>query len=308
MPRKTLPPQISLITLSRDNPDELLKTVRSVYHQSLQPTTYVVVDSSSATHRDRMQRVAEAGGAQYVWIEPEGIYPAMVTSLDLVPQQSYVWWINSSDWLAGAGSVQHVSDHLKGKKGQHVSWLVGQLIHLKQDKISFHDSGFSGQHFVNRMRSGRIGFPHPSTVFWLPDLRQVSPFADNLKVASDYATALRFAKKFGSPEMSPVPLSVHTPTGFSANRPVQNVLEKARARWRGSSGPNKSLEPFRTITNAGQGFWNLITRNPGGQTFLPSQVFPLGANSHFCDAGADSVWPECCDVGLERPFGQPASF
>jgi hypothetical protein len=249
-----------------------------------------------------MQHIAEAGGAQYVWIEPEGIYPAMVTSLDLVPQQSYVWWINSSDWLAGANSVQHVSNHLEEKEGQHVSWLVGQLIRLKQDKISFHDSGFSGQHFVNRMSSGGIGFPHPSTIFWLPDLRQVSPFSGNLKVASDYATALRFAKKFGSPEMSPVALSVHTPTGFSANRPVQNVFDKSRARLSVSSGIEKAFEPLRTATNAARGVLNLLTKNLGGRSFLPNQVFPLGANEHFCLKVEDSVWPDCCDNVLENPF------
>ena len=296
------PPRISLITLSRDNPDELLKTVRSVYHQTLLPTTYVVVDSSSEDLKPRMQQIAEAGGARYVWIEPEGIYPAMVKSLDLVPQESYVWWINSSDWLAGADSIKEVSDHLSNKRQGHVSWLVGQLIRLKDGKISFHDSGFVGDKFVRRMASGRIGFPHPSTVFWLPDLRKVSPFDDGLKVASDYGTALRFAKAFGNPEMSSMPLSVHLPTGFSANRPVHNVLEKARARWRVSAGADKALEPLRTISNAGRGVWNLMSRNPGGRADLRFGVFPLASNSHFCNARADSSWPGCCDAVLESPF------
>lgn len=293
---------ISLISLSRDNPDELLKTVRSVCHQTLLPTTYVVVDSSSEELKPRMQQIAEAGGARYVWIEPEGIYPAMVRSLDLVPQESYVWWINSSDWLGGADSIKEVSDHLSSKGQEHVSWLVGQLIRVKEGKISFHDSGFVADKFVRRMESGRIGFPHPATVFWLPELRKVSPFDDGLKVASDYATALRFAKAFGNPEMSLMPLSVHLPTGFSANRPVRNVLEKARARWRVSAGADKALEPLKAISNAGRGVWNLITKSTEGRAFLPSQVFPLGANSHFCVDGTDSVWPGCCDAVLESPF------
>ena len=296
------PPPISLITLSRDNPDELLKTVRSVYHQSLFPTTYVVVDSSSEELKPRMQHIAEAGGARYVWIQPEGIYPAMVRSLDLVPQESYVWWINSSDWLAGADSVREASTHLSNNPPGHVSWLVGQLIRLKDGRASFHDSGFEGSRFVRRMKTGRIGFPHPATVFWLPHLREVNPFADGLKVASDYATALRFAEKFGDPEMLAMPLSVHLPIGFSANRPVQNILEKARARWSVSSGANKTLEPFRTISNAGRGVWNLMAKNPGGPAGLAFSIFPLVPNSHFCASSDYLVWSGCCDEVLETPF------
>ena len=302
MTKGVTPPPISLITLSRDNPDELLKTVRSVYHQSLFPTTYVVVDSSSEDLKPRMQHIAEAGDARYVWIEPEGIYPAMVRSLDLVPQESYVWWINSSDWLAGADSVKEVSAHLSNTPPGHEPWLVGQLIRLKDGRVSFHDSGFAGDRFVRRMKSGRIGFPHPATVFWLPHLMEVNPFSDGLKVASDYATALRFAKRFGNPEMSEMPLSVHMLIGFSANRPVQNALEKAQARWSVSFGIDKAREPFRTMLNAGNGLWNLITRHHGGQAFLPSHIFPLGTNSHFCVVSADSLWPGCCDAVLESPF------
>jgi len=295
-------PRISLITLSRDNPDELLKTVRSVFLQTLFPAAYVVVDSSSQELKTRMQLIAESGGAQYVWIEPKGIYPAMVASLDLVPQESYVWWINSSDWLAGKDSIKEVSNQLSLKLGGHVSWLVGQLIRLRSDRISFHDSTSTGDTFVRRMKSGRIGFPHPSTVFWLPDLREVSPFADGLTVASDYATALRFAKKFGSPEMSMVPLSVHTPAGFSASRPIRNVMDKSRARWRVGSFADKALEPLRAISNAKRGAWNRIARKDGGTAFLANQRFPLGANTHFCSIETTSSWPYCCDRVLESPL------
>ena len=302
MTKGVTPPPISLITLSRDNPDELLKTVRSVYHQTLLPTTYVVVDSSSEGLKPRMQQIAEAGGASYIWIEPEGIYPAMVKSLDLVPQESYVWWINSSDWLAGADSIKEVSDHLSKERPGHVSWLVGQLIRLKEGKISFHDSGFVGADFKRRMESGRIGFPHPSTVFWLPELRKVSPFNDGLKVASDYATALRFAKKFGHPEMSAISLAVHVPTGFSASRPVQNVFEKAQARWKTGGTIDKVLEPLRTASNAGLGVLNLLTGRPSGQPLVSRQTHPLGSNHHFCDEYGETNWPSCCEGVLTKPF------
>ncbi len=302
MGKGVTPPHISLITLSRDNPEELLKTVRSVYHQTLRPGTYVVVDSSSEQIRPRMKELAETGGARYVWVEPEGIYPAMVRSLDSVPQNSYVWWINSSDWLAGPRSIQEVSEKIVGHQEGHVSWLVGQLIRLKSGSISFHDSGFSGDEFVKRMVSGQIGFPHPSSVFWLPDLKQISPFEDDFRVASDYATALRFAKQFGLPLMSSVPLSVHIPTGFSASHPVRNSFDKSRARWRFSSWKGKTLEPLRAFRSSVIGVFNLLFRLDAGKRFLAGQIFPLGMNQHFCNQASALNWPTCCDEFLEKPL------
>jgi hypothetical protein len=295
------PPHISLITLSRDNPDELLKTVRSVCHQTLQPTTYVVVDSSTPNVAPRMRRIAEAGGAEYVWVEPEGIYPAMVASLDCVPRESWVWWINSSDWLAGTQSIHEVSRHLSSSNTP-ASWLVGQMIHRRNGDDSLHHSGSTGDQFIARLITGRTGLPHPSTVFWLPHLRDVSPYEDSLSVASDYSTALRFARMWGGPVMSPMTLSVHPHTGFSARHPLRNFVEKAGARWTLARGCEKALEPPRTILRAARAIITQVTRTLNATPPSTDRSFLLGGNGHFCGDSPEAPWPECCDRVLEKPF------
>ena len=297
---KTLPP-ISLITLSRDNPDELLKTVRSVFHQTLPPTAYVVVDSSSPHIAPLMRDIAEAGGAEYVWVKPEGIYPAMVASLDCVPEESYVWWINSSDRLAGTQSIHEVSHHLS-TRAIPASWLVGQLIHRRNSHHSLHNSGSTGDQFITRLSSGRAGLPHPSTIFWLPRLRDVSPYEDNMVVASDYSTALRFAKHWGSPVMSPMTLSVHTHTGFSARHPLRNFAQKSRARWHATTGRDRALEPLRTLLSATRATTSLIKRRSSATPPHTDTTFLLGGNSHFCADNPVGPWPECCNRVLEEPF------
>ena len=296
-------PLISLITLARDNPEELAKTVRSVALQTVKPDTYVVLDSSSHALAPRMKDIAESAGATYVWTAPEGIYPAMRKSIDLIPSDSYSWWINSSDWLAGSGSIQIARESLARAKSRP-SWLVGQLIRLRDGRYGYHRSGIDGGSFVRRMQTGRTGFPHPSTIFWTPDLKQVTPYADSLRIASDYSTALRFAGRFGPPIMEQSPLAVHVPDGLSVQMPARNLIEKSKARLSHNSGQLRLVEPAIVSANALRGVIGYFSAHPGGLKRPPQGEGILGKNSHFCVSGNDWFWPECCDTTLDAPNGR----
>ena len=291
---------ISLVTLTRDNPIELAKTVKSVSLQTRTPDTYLVVDSSSAEFAPVAKTLAESVGATYVWTKPEGIYAAMRLSLELIPRESFSWWINSSDWLAGRQSVNLVHESLSRAENRP-SWLVGKLIRLKDGRYSLHRSGRDGAAFVKHMKVGRTGFPHPSTIFWTPQLQQIRPYEDGFVIASDYSTALGFADRFGPPLMVSSPLAVHVPDGLSVRRPVRNVLEKSAARLKHNSGLLRWVEPALLSANAIRGALAYLSAQPAGSRVLSGQIEILGNNSHFCLSGNDSSWPECCDHALADP-------
>lgn len=295
-------PLISLITLSRDNPGELLRTVGSVARQTVSPDVYIVVDSSSGPLAPRMQAIAESGGAKYFWVEPKGIYPAMVQSLEFVPKDSFCWWINSSDWLAGSRSVELARTALLQADGETTYWHVGQLLRLRPELVTFHRTGLDGDAFLEAMRAGTVGFPHPSTLFWAGALREVSPFNDGLRIASDYATALRFGKRFGAPRVMRSVLSVHAPTGYSAEHPVRNLLERSRARKAVSDHDVSAAEFLRVVRGMFQGVFRAAFRGDTGSRFLDDQVFPLGENTHFCAEDSATTWPLCCTSILDTPL------
>ena len=101
---------LTLVTVCFNNPEELEKTVASVLLQTVQPDDYVIVDSSDSDTGPGMKRIADNANARYVWVPPEGVYQAMRHSLTLVDDESWVWWINSSDWLAGIKSIEIVTE------------------------------------------------------------------------------------------------------------------------------------------------------------------------------------------------------
>ena len=291
-------PLISLITLARDNPEELAKTVRSVALQTVKPDTYVVLDSSSRTLAPRMKDIAESAGATYVWTAPEGIYPAMRMSIDLIPSDSYSWWINSSDWLAGRDSVKLARQAVTNYEPRPV-WVVGQLIRLHKQSWSYHDSNIDGESLLSRMKTGRSGFPHPSTIFWTPSLKEVKPYDDGLSIASDYSTALRFGQKFGPPLVVPDVLSLHVPQGISVQKPFRNVFEKSKARLGANVGFQRMAEPGFLLGNIIRGTLHLVEGSPGNRNGVLRSPDPLGGNRHFCDGNLESGWPQCCNGRLE---------
>jgi hypothetical protein len=293
-------PRISLITLSRDNPQELLRTAQSVFQQSVSPDSYIVLDSSDEAIRPAMKKIAESAGAKYFWTEPRGIYPAMVKSLDLIPHDSYCWWINSSDWLVGAESIKLAKEALR-LSGEEVPWLIGQLVRVGPKDHTFHRINPSGEHFLKDMMFGRTGFPHPSTLFRTELLSQVKPFGDNLDIASDYSTALRFGKRFGPPKVIGVSLAAHVPNGYSAKHPVKNSLEKSKAR-RLEKLHNPLVETFITLRAGLVGLKNLVIQGDIGLSTPLSPGTDPGSNRHFCSQTSPSKWPECCNEVLDQPF------
>ena len=277
------PGMLALITVCFNNPEELEKTLGSVSLQTVRPDEHFVIDSSSPEVAPRMLEMTTNVGATYKWVPPAGVYAAMRHSMTLVDDQHWVWWLNSSDWLAGKRSIEIVMDAIqRAEILGNCKWIVGELLRRQPDTPSVHRVGTSGDEFLNLLQRGRTGFPHPSTIFHSGALRTVDPYVGPYSIASDYATALRFAKKFGQPLLVPNTLTVHDPVGLTSEHPVRNLWEKSRARMQVGSFSQKILELGRLPTSAFRGTSKRIFGERGaaqeGHRLLN---FPLVGNEVF---------------------------
>ena len=298
-------PPICIVSVCYNNPDELQKTVASVALQSSPVSHFIVVDSSAPQIAVKMKKVAERANATYVWSPPLGVYAAMLASLDHAPENAYVWWVNSSDWLAGKKSVEQVRNFLKEfPAGTEPSWIVGNLIRLLPGGPSLHRRGDNGTVFWRKMSRAQTGFPHPSSLFRKELLMGVAPYSDNMEIASDYATALRFGRVYGEPDLLDTALSIHVPSGLTARHPLQNIVEKLRSRVEAFGTKQLFFEPARlarTIATA-------ISIRMLGESRLfgirkDIDQWPLLLNQHFCNSESKDGWPACCDRVLAE-WGQ----
>ena len=277
---------LTLVTVCFNNPEELEKTVASVLLQTVLPDDYVIVDSSDSDTAPLMKRIAENAKARYVWVPPEGVYQAMRHSVTLVDDESWVWWINSSDWLAGKKSIEIVTEAISDvDSSSDIHWIVGELLRLKNPTPSAHLIGATGQEFLLMLQTGKTGFPHPSTVFRKKSLITVAPYEDRFSIASDYATALRFGKAFGPPLLVPSSLAVHDPTGLTSRYPAKNLWERSQARITTGSPLDAVSELWRLPRSALRGvITRIIGEKPVQRDSTRSDHFPLRGNEPFDSA------------------------
>jgi glycosyltransferase involved in cell wall biosynthesis len=285
--------RITVVTTCFNNPVELRRTVKSVTKQSEKPARHIVVDSSSPAIASEMRAVAHGAGAEYVWTPPLGVYPAMNRALEEVASNHLVWFLNSSDSLAHPRSVSTISNFIKGHGLNGSEWMVGGLFRLSYSQIAVHKTGKNGKRFAKRMVIGAVGFPHPSTLISSKFLRESGGFNTRFDIAGDFDTGLRAVVNLGPPAMIDVPLTLHFPGGISYNRPIQNFLEKARARFDNFSFPRAIAVNLLALVYGVRG---LIRRLSVLQEPEPPNHFMEKFNDssfHFCGSST-GAWPSCC--------------
>lgn len=217
---------VVVVTLSYNNVEETRKTLASVALQRVGPSRYLVVDSSNAPESKEIKKLSALANADYHWVAPRGVYPAMNHALSLLADGDYVWFINSSDWLAGPESIAEMHSALD----ERVQWVVGGLSRLGDTRNPCHRIPSSGSDFVEFLRTGAIGFPHPSALMSVATIRRIGGFDTALRIAADYKLALEFVALAGEPAIARHTVSVHVPTGLTSQNRLLHAWEKLVAR------------------------------------------------------------------------------
>ncbi len=217
---------MTIVTLTFNNLSEARKAMASVALQTTRPHSYLVVDSSDESVAQDVERLAVHAGADYRWVPPRGVYPAMNEAIRLIPHEHFVWFINSSDWLSGPRSVESVAEALE----KDVSWLIGGVERHGDAATPQHPLPESPTDFVRLLAAGKTGFPHPAAIMSRGLIEKLGMFDESYLIAGDYDLALRFSRTVGPPLIIPRILSVHVPTGLTSRHRVRHAWEKMNAR------------------------------------------------------------------------------
>ena len=107
-------PEIAIVTITKDDPAGIRKTIASVEQQSFRNYEHVVVDGgSTADVAEWLALWRDADTKRHILVEnpPDGIYPAMNTGIKST-SAPIVQVINGGDYLL-AGALRSVSDNYK---------------------------------------------------------------------------------------------------------------------------------------------------------------------------------------------------
>jgi|DEB0MinimDraft_12_1074336.scaffolds.fasta_scaffold01796_5 hypothetical protein len=114
---------LSVITVVRDNTSGFIETLNSLKEQSLSEFNWVVIDSSGDKNVIPALLEASCISADYLWVEPEGIYPAMNVGAR-ISQGRYLYFLNSGDTLFNSETLRRVDEDLAATSSL---WAFGNV-------------------------------------------------------------------------------------------------------------------------------------------------------------------------------------
>lgn len=286
---------LTVVTLCRNNPDQLELTLKSISCQTSPPSRTIVVDGSEALFRQEIETITHEHSAQYLFQTPSGIYDAMNRALvDLNPSES-VLFLNSGDWFASPKSVEIINNVLREEPG--LPWLVGDTLTIGSNghKVGTRHRLPLPTRWGLRVRD--FWFPHPSTIYRASVLQELGGYVTSFLIAADYLMSLKFFENHGPPHTIPQVLSVHHLDGISTQYPYRGPIERTRARLLIYGPIQIFLEPgilfIRFLRQLAPVLQRILPRwrLKAEELEVVGQRFEQG---HFCKRPQQILWPRCC--------------
>lgn len=295
---------ISIITVMKDDPDQLWRTCASISLQELRPHRHLVVDGSSPENREYAEKIARFHGSEYYWEAPKGIYKAMDFALSQLGPDDYAWFINSTDCLIGPTSVKTISEYITKRhvSGQDTHWFLSPVVVI--DGGTSHTLGLprDGMNAAQALARGHIGLAHPGMIARVSDLKNSGVFSRIERVSLDLEAALYLSEQLGPPVVFPAPLSLYDQEGQAGTQVIRTYIAKFLSRRR-YGGPIFSELKSLALALI-RSFARILARTslfPPLARAARWHIYVHGENNHFCHESESRPWPECCERVLEKP-------
>jgi len=227
-----LVPEVSVITIVKNDSTGLEKTIRSLLTQTFIDWESLIISASS---EDDTQAVAnqiarcDARISHYEETTP-GIYESMNQGVGLA-KGNFVIFMNAGDVFANPKSIEILYKEILNTNFPVVigGYSTGER------EYSFKSRNFGPNRFSLNKRWGC----HQSMIFRLGEVKSVDRFSQKYKLASDFDLVLKLTKKNSGRRISDV-ISIIDPNGIS-NTQIKKVLtekQKIRRDFFGRLSPN----------------------------------------------------------------------
>jgi len=217
-------PRLTIATVVKDDDEGLRRTLDSLASALTQHEQLLIIDSSVDASATRALIAMTGVSHDYAWVEPQGVYAAMNTALDLA-EGEYIWFVNAGDQLHSQAALADVRYTIAGDP----QWAYG--------RVRFHDvhgRASSPPNFDYEAES-RAGFArglfpsHQGTIVRTEALKDIGGFDTTFSVAADYVAMLRFSQ-LARPAISDAIWADFYEGGLSTQRWRTAVTEFHRAR------------------------------------------------------------------------------
>lgn len=211
---------LTVVTVVKDDPDGLARTVASLASNDLAGVEHVVVDGSAAPVP---ASALAATAAACVRQEPRGVYAAMNAGLEAA-RGAFAWFLNAGDEVAADDVLARLRAPLRD-----ATWAHAPVVVIGRDGRTVQTPPWS--YAAERKRHFARGrFPaHQGTIASVAALRALGGFDTSYRICADYKAALGLSSLADPVELA-FPIARFREGGISTVDWRRSVAEFHRAR------------------------------------------------------------------------------
>ncbi len=205
----TRPPLFSLITVTKDNPDGLRATQKSVQQQTQQNFEWIVIDGGKDQKPDRTDI--------YINEPDNGIYDAMNKGIER-SKGDYILFLNAGDTLAESGTLAKIAAGISTASNTP-DFIFGDALEGTPDHFHYKKSRTHNMAALGM-------FTHHQAMLYRRDVLGSLRYSLNYKIAGDYEFTMRFLAKAQHILYLYYPLCLFEPGGVSQKNAARGRKEQ----------------------------------------------------------------------------------
>jgi glycosyltransferase involved in cell wall biosynthesis len=180
-------PGLSIITVVKDDPEGLQRTLASIDTQGEVDAEVLIIDGSKAPVNNVTLSWLPS---KVVWQPPRGIYPAMNAGLESA-RGKYVYFLNAGDTLTSSDTLTRVLAGLH-QAGDPV-WAFGAVEFFNAGGVGLREPTWSYERELRRLFARGLFPAHQGIVATTESVRNVGGFDESYVVTADYKLMLQLS-------------------------------------------------------------------------------------------------------------------
>jgi hypothetical protein len=182
--------RVLAVLVSKDNPEDVESTLKSINGLNSEEFGVLIVDSShSQKIREIVQNNVFDFEIKYLWIPPLGVYDAMNKAIETADDHHYIWFINPGDRLTSLDSYKAFVRQVRESK---VQWAYAQAIYVAESEVLSKPFPREG-HILHMMGifNGDSPISHQAIIAQASVLRECGLFDPKYRISSDIDLILK---------------------------------------------------------------------------------------------------------------------
>lgn len=216
-------PRISLITVVRNGEATIADCMSSVFHQTIQPFEYIIIDGNSTDGTLEVIKKHSSPSVKVISEQDQGLYDAMNKGINIA-SGDVIGLLNSDDVFAEENVLQKVSELFCDNPG--IDACYGDLCYVKCDDLTKTVRYWRSKPFQHGLFNNGWVPPHPTLYVRREVYEKYGGFDLSYHIAADFELMLRIMVTHNVRTAYLPKIMVKMRLGGASNKNFKSILKQ----------------------------------------------------------------------------------